>query len=89
MTKDFRDRVYQHIGYARNNIQSRSTEAHFNLPGHGRKFNTFYYGLNKEPYSSVYQITVVFLSNKKTKYLVVVLAPPPFPPALVDKTTRF
>ena len=37
MTKDFRDRVYQHIGYVRNHIKSRTTGAHFNLPGHGMK----------------------------------------------------
>jgi hypothetical protein len=37
MTADFRDRIYQHLGYVRNNIKTRTTGAHFNLPGHGMK----------------------------------------------------
>ena len=37
MTTDFRDRIYQHLGYVRNNIQARATGAHFNLAGHGMK----------------------------------------------------
>ena len=35
MTSDFRERVYQHVGYVRNNVTSRATGEHFNLPGHG------------------------------------------------------
>ena len=37
MTTDFRDRIYQHLGYVRNNIKTRATGAHFNLAGHGMK----------------------------------------------------
>ena len=37
MTTDFRDRIYQHLGYVRNHIQARATGAHFNLAGHGMK----------------------------------------------------
>ena len=29
-----RERIYQHIGYARNNMKNRATGEHFNLPGH-------------------------------------------------------
>ena len=32
--QEFRDRVYQHIGYVRNKQTSRATGQHFNLPGH-------------------------------------------------------
>ena len=35
MTNDFREGIYQHVGYVRNNIKARATGAHFNLPGHG------------------------------------------------------
>ena len=34
MTEEFRERIYQHIGYVRNKITSRATGEHFNLPGH-------------------------------------------------------
>ena len=37
MTTDFRERIYQHVGYVRNNIKARATGAHFNLPGYGMK----------------------------------------------------
>ena len=37
MTTDFRDRIYQHLVYVRNNIKARATGAHFNLAGHGMK----------------------------------------------------
>jgi hypothetical protein len=32
--QEFRDRIYQHIGYVRNKQTSRATGEHFNLPGH-------------------------------------------------------
>ena len=35
MTTDFRERIYQHVGYVRNNIKARAPGAHFNLPGYG------------------------------------------------------
>ena len=34
MTQDLRDRIYQHVGYARNKTLSQATGEHFNLPGH-------------------------------------------------------
>ena len=34
MTKDLRERIYQHVGYARNKMLSQATGEHFNLPGH-------------------------------------------------------
>ena len=37
MKTDFRERIYQHVGYVRNNIKARATGAHFNLPGHGMR----------------------------------------------------
>ena len=37
MTKDSRDRVYQHVGYGRNKVLTRSTREHFNLPEHGNE----------------------------------------------------
>ena len=35
MTQDFRERIYQHVGYVRNKTFSGTTGEHFNLPGHG------------------------------------------------------
>ena len=32
--QEFRDRIYQHIGYVRNKQISKATGEHFNLPGH-------------------------------------------------------
>ena len=32
--QEFRERVYQHIGYVRNKSISRATGEHFNFPGH-------------------------------------------------------
>ena len=32
--QEFRDRIYQHIGYVRNKQLNKSTGEHFNLPGH-------------------------------------------------------
>ena len=32
--QEFRDRIYQHIGYVRNKQTSKATGEHFNLPGH-------------------------------------------------------
>ena len=32
--QEFRDRIYQHIGYVRNKQTSRATGDHFYLPGH-------------------------------------------------------
>ena len=32
--QEFRDRIYQHIGYVRNKQVSKATGEHFNLPGH-------------------------------------------------------
>ena len=37
MTKHFRERIYQHLGYVRNKDISKATGQHFNLPGHGMK----------------------------------------------------
>jgi hypothetical protein len=34
MTKDLRERIYQHVGYARNKMITQATGEHFNLPGH-------------------------------------------------------
>ena len=34
MTEDLRERIYQHVGYARNKMLSQATGEHFNLPGH-------------------------------------------------------
>ena len=34
MTQDLRDRIYQHVDYARNKTLSQATGEHFNLPGH-------------------------------------------------------
>ena len=34
MTQDFRERIYQHVGYVRNKTLTRATGEHFNLPGH-------------------------------------------------------
>ena len=33
--QEFRERIYQHVGYVKNKILSRATGEHFNLPGHG------------------------------------------------------
>ena len=32
--QEFRDRIYQHIGYVRNKQMQKATGEHFNLPGH-------------------------------------------------------
>ena len=32
--QEFRDRIYQHIGYVRNKQLQKATGEHFNLPGH-------------------------------------------------------
>jgi hypothetical protein len=32
--RPIRERIYEHIGYARNKIKSKATGHHFNLPGH-------------------------------------------------------
>ena len=32
--RNFIERVYEHVGYARNQILSQTTGYHFNLPGH-------------------------------------------------------
>ena len=33
-TREFKHRIYEHLGYARNKILSKATGDHFNLPGH-------------------------------------------------------
>ena len=37
MTENFRERIYQHVGYVRNKNMTRATGEHFNLPGHAMK----------------------------------------------------
>ena len=32
--KQFRERIYQHIGYVRNKVKNRATGEHFTLAGH-------------------------------------------------------
>jgi hypothetical protein len=35
--REFKERIYEHIGYARNKIKSKATGHHFSLPGHSEK----------------------------------------------------
>ena len=35
-TKEFRERMCQHLGYVRNKTLSKATGEHFNLPGHDK-----------------------------------------------------
>ena len=35
-TKEFRERMCQHLGYVRNKTLSKATGEHFNLPGHNK-----------------------------------------------------
>ena len=37
MATDFRERIYQHEGYVRNNNKTRATGTHFNLPRHSMR----------------------------------------------------
>ena len=32
--RNFRERLYEHLGYVRNKVLSKATGTHFNLPGH-------------------------------------------------------
>ena len=34
--REFRERIYEHIGYVKNRRLDMTTQAHFNIPGHSK-----------------------------------------------------